>query len=138
MNDVLSMLVNCYYRKDYETCFDMIAHITTPSVGINSFAASVYERVQLGCCAIRNESFHGLSIKFLSMGAINYVGSSWPIDDQTSSEIAIRFYSDIIAGVTVGEALLNAKRKRPPSDDSTWVSLVLFGCPRNGVFGEGM
>jgi hypothetical protein len=72
----------------------------------------------------------GLAATFIARGAVNYLGSLWPIFDDGSRRVAERFYEGVCRGETVGEALRQARLEALGRDDPTWAALVLFGCPR--------
>ncbi|GAA4263582.1 CHAT domain-containing protein [Dactylosporangium darangshiense] len=72
----------------------------------------------------------GLAASFLLSGAANYLGSLWPIYDDSSRALAEEFYELLCAGVPVGEALRRARLAIHAAGDPTWAAFVLFGCPR--------
>jgi hypothetical protein len=76
-------------------------------------------------------AWSGLAAAFISQGAANYLGSLRPIYDKGSALFALRFYKLLLAGHTVGEALLHARAAAFHSNDWSWDAYVLFGCPRN-------
>ena len=75
----------------------------------------------------------GLAASFLLNGAANYLGSLWPIYDDSSRALAGEFYELLCAGTPVGEALRRARLAIHAAGDPTWAAFVLFGCPRNRV-----
>ena len=75
----------------------------------------------------------GLAASFLLNGAANYLGSLWPIYDDSSQALAGEFYELLCAGIPVGEALRRARLAIHAAGDPTWAAFVLFGCPRNRV-----
>ena len=75
----------------------------------------------------------GLAAAFIKNGAVNYIGSLWPIFDESSRRLAEEFYSLLNKGYSSGEALLRAKQTAYKSGDPTWAAMVLFGCPRNRI-----
>jgi CHAT domain len=78
----------------------------------------------------------GLAAGFITSGAVNYLGSLWPIFDDSSRRIAESFYQHLRTGYTVGEALRQARLEAYSENDSTWAAFVLFGCPRNRLRAE--
>jgi hypothetical protein len=78
-------------------------------------------------------SWTGLAATFLLRGAANYLGSLWPIYDDSSREIAETFYELLCRGTPVGEALRRARECVHAEKDPTWAAFVLFGCPRNRI-----
>lgn len=73
----------------------------------------------------------GVAASFLAGGAVNYLGSMWPVFDASSRLIAQFFYERLCAGEPIGEALRQARMNAYERHDSTWAAYVLFGCPRN-------
>ncbi len=53
--------------------------------------------------------FAGLSATLISNGAINYIGSMWPIFDDLSYKISILFYKHILQGFSVGASFANCE-----------------------------
>src|SRR6202012_986104 len=76
-------------------------------------------------------SWSGLAAALIRAGAINYIGSLWPIFDESSLRIAERFYGLLNLGHSTGEALRQAKLEAFRANDPVWAALVQFGCPRN-------
>lgn len=77
------------------------------------------------------QSWVGLAASFIAKGATNYLGSLWPIYDESSRRFAGIFYKEILRGETVGAALLKARKDAFDRNDTTWAAFALFGCPRN-------
>ena len=75
----------------------------------------------------------GLAASFLLNGAANYLGSLWPIYDDSSQALADEFYELLCSGTPVGEALRRGRLAIHAAGDPTWAAFVLFGCPRNRV-----
>jgi len=79
----------------------------------------------------RERAWSGLAASFISSGAVNYLGSLSKIFDDSSCRFAQQFYKLLIAGDTVGNALLHARKSAYDSNDPIWKAYVMFGCPRN-------
>lgn len=73
----------------------------------------------------------GVASSFITDGAMNYLGSLWPIYDESSRRFAEIFYQQLLAGRTVGEALRQARQDAYARKDPIWAAYALFGCPRN-------
>jgi CHAT domain-containing protein len=78
-----------------------------------------------------DKAWTGLAAAFIRLGATNYLGSLWPIFDASSQRLAECFYSGLLKGLTVGEALREGRREVRSDSDPTWAAFVLFGCPRS-------
>jgi hypothetical protein len=79
----------------------------------------------------------GLAAAFIESGAVNYIGSLWPIFDESSRRFAEKFYSLLNGGYSTGEALRRVKFDAFRAGDPTWAAMVLFGCPRNRLRSGG-
>ncbi len=73
----------------------------------------------------------GLATAFIYAGALAYVGSLWPIYDDAAAAFAASFYSDLVEGYTLGEAMRRARlhSRTAYARQITWASYVLFGDP---------
>lgn len=85
----------------------------------------------LGRATEELSSWSGLAAAFVQAGAVNYIGSLWPIYDESSLRVAERFYGLLNVGHSTGEALRIAKFEAFNAGDPIWAALVQFGCPRN-------
>jgi hypothetical protein len=104
----------------------------TPIMFSNACESGILDRdLQTSDGGRARSGWTGLAASFLLNGAANYLGSLWPIYDETSRALAEEFYTQLCAGTPVGEALRRARLKVYAEGDSTWAAFVLFGCPRN-------
>lgn len=83
------------------------------------------------------QAWSGLAAGFINAGALNYLGSLWPVLDEGSRRLAERFYALLVDGHSVGESLRIAKLRAFSERDATWAAVVLFGCPRNRLIAGG-
>ena len=74
----------------------------------------------------------GFAEAFLAGGVVNYVGTYWPVGDDAASTFAETFYSALLAGGPMGDALLGARRavKALPAGAADWADYVFYGDPR--------
>ncbi len=73
----------------------------------------------------------GLAAAFIYGGALGCIGANWPIYDTAAAKFATTFYSNVIKGYMIGEAMRRARveiRKQFP-DNITWAAFVLYGDP---------
>jgi tetratricopeptide (TPR) repeat protein len=91
----------------------------------------------LGSATEELRSWTGLAAAFIQAGAVNYIGSLWPIYDESSLRVAEQFYALLNTGHSTGEALRRAKSVAFEAADTIWAALVLFGCPRNTLRSKG-
>lgn len=88
-------------------------------------------RLHRSGASVGAKGWSGLAASFIAKGAVNYLGSLWPIFDDTSRRTAEVFYEGLCEGMAIGEALRAARRAVYSDNDPTWAAFVLFGCPRN-------
>ena len=73
----------------------------------------------------------GLAAAFIYGGALGCIGANWPIYDTAAARFATTFYSNVIKGYMIGEAMRRArieiKEKFP--NNITWAAFVLYGDP---------
>jgi tetratricopeptide (TPR) repeat protein len=108
-----------------------------PARGLAGRWLSGNPMVMLNCCmAGRTEatggSYRGLTDGFLSRGASVVVASSFPVADFPSQRFGWHFYDRLLAGDTVGEAILEARRAvaaEPDSHPLYWVLFAAWGNP---------
>ncbi|GIV77231.1 MAG: hypothetical protein KatS3mg050_1625 [Litorilinea sp.] len=69
------------------------------------------------------------------VGVSAFVGTLWEVNDLLAAEFAIRFYEELRAGATLGQAFHRARlhiRDRQPANP-TWLAYVLYGDPNSTV-----
>jgi CHAT domain-containing protein len=73
----------------------------------------------------------GLAAAFIYGGALGCIGANWPIYDTAAAKFATTFYSNVIKGYMIGEAMRRArvKIKEQFPDNITWAAFVLYGDP---------
>lgn len=73
----------------------------------------------------------GLSAAFIYGGALGCIGNAWPVHDGVAAEFAVSFYKHLIAGDTLGKAMLRARGEMFGHHRTrlTWAGFVLFGNP---------
>ena len=69
----------------------------------------------------------GLAEAFLRGGVANYVGTYWPVGDDSASAFATTFYHDLLAGYSIGEALLAARHELQRLDSIDWADYIHYG-----------
>ena len=69
----------------------------------------------------------GLAEALLRSGVANFLGTYWPVSDDGAAQFAARFYQDLLAGATLGDALQNGRNvvRALPSRD--WADYVFYG-----------
>ena len=73
----------------------------------------------------------GLASSMIYGGALGCIGSLWPIYDRPAAEFAVEFYSKVLEGCMIGDAMRCARsaiyQKYP--NQITWAAFVLYGNP---------
>jgi class 3 adenylate cyclase len=73
-----------------------------------------------------------LANAFLLSGVQHYIGTFWDIPDEPSCHFATRFYANLVQGMTIGEAMLAARKSLIETygeDTIFWGSYLLYGDP---------
>jgi hypothetical protein len=102
--------------------------LSMPLGGMPIVFANACETGRLGIGV--DQGWAGLASAFIARGAVNYLGSLWPVFDEGSRRVAEIFYEGVCRGETVGDALRQARMDAFARNDLTWAAFVLFGCPR--------
>ncbi|HSC08164.1 MAG TPA: CHAT domain-containing protein, partial [Steroidobacteraceae bacterium] len=116
----------------------------------------VPELVFLNCChlgrieerikapdAEHREAFHliasSLALEFIKMGVRAVVAAGWAVDDAVATLFARTFYEQLLAGVTLGEAVKQARRAafRDQEQCNTWGAYQCYGDPDYRLVSEG-
>jgi hypothetical protein len=71
----------------------------------------------------------GFAEAFLAGGIANYLGTYWPVGDDAASQFAETFYSALLAGQPIGDAVLVARRAVRAANTADWADYVLYGDP---------
>jgi|GEM_PF-4528744 len=78
-----------------------------------------------------NDSVASLTEAFLSIGARAVIGTLFEVPDRGARAFAEIFYDALLSSRTIGEAILEARRKvrENPAHGASWASFVLYGNP---------
>ena len=78
----------------------------------------------------RIERSAGLAEAIIRGGVANYIGTYWPVSDRPAKIFATAFYSKLMQGGTIGDAL-NIGRKKVFSDTNSidWSDYIHYGSP---------
>jgi CHAT domain-containing protein len=77
----------------------------------------------------RIDENRGLAEAYLRGGVANYMGTYWPVGDDAAMAFASEFYSSVINGVPLGEAMLQGRKKVEASNSVDWADYVFYGSP---------
>ncbi len=75
----------------------------------------------------RAEVSVGLAEAFLRGGVANYLGTYWPVGDESAGVFAVTFYRDLLAGSSIGDALLAARHELHRLDSIDWADYIHYG-----------
>ena len=95
---------------------------SAPTIFINSCRSA-------GLTATYNR-LDGWASKFLEAGAAAFIGSLWAVSDTTGHEFATELYSHLQRNLSLGKALLAARRAAAGKPgDPTWLAYAVYGDP---------
>lgn len=72
----------------------------------------------------------GFAESFMRYGVMNYVGTYWPVGDDSAAGFARAFYSALINGQSIGEALISGRQAVQKTDSIDWADYIHYGDPR--------
>lgn len=77
----------------------------------------------------------GWAERFVRAGASAFVGSLWEVNDELAAKFAIKFYTELLAGQTLGDAFHAARADIRREDDAnpTWLAYTLYADPNGKV-----
>jgi CHAT domain-containing protein len=64
---------------------------------------------------------------FMRHGVMNYIGTYWPVGDRTASAFAPEFYQAVVAGKSIGEALLAGRMRVRSLKSIDWADYIHYG-----------
>ena len=112
------------------TAVDLAPMTGNPIIFNNSCSSGLGKEKKSTC---GRGSVEGLATHFVDKGAVAYIGTLWPVQDDVAMEVAILFYQNFLEkGLTLGESLRLAKKQTFEGNlDSNFSCLayVLYGDP---------
>jgi class 3 adenylate cyclase/CHAT domain-containing protein/tetratricopeptide (TPR) repeat protein len=78
------------------------------------------------------DEIFGLANAFILAGVKHYVGTFWEILDEPSKTFALKFYKNLLKGMTMGEAVKMARMElidKYGEETIVWASYLLYGDP---------
>ena len=85
------------------------------------------------------EEIFGLANVFLLAGVKHFVGTFWEIMDEPSSRFAMEFYECFMSGMTMGEAVREARHalvREFGEENIVWASYILYGDPTSNYMDQ--
>ena len=77
----------------------------------------------------RIERSVGLAEAFLRGGVANYIGTYWPVGDASAEGFAGAFYTALLDGKTLAEAILGGRAKVNGIKSQDWADYIFYGSP---------
>jgi CHAT domain-containing protein len=71
----------------------------------------------------------GWAEQFMSAGAGAFIGTLWPVETNRAATFAEVFYTNLLAGQTLGNASLQARRTIEDPADPSWLAYTIYGNP---------
>jgi len=78
-----------------------------------------------------------LAEAILDGGVANFVGTHWPVGDESALAFSKSFYSGLLGGARLGETMLEARRKVLAAGSIDWADYVHYGNPGFRLGHEG-
>jgi CHAT domain-containing protein len=75
----------------------------------------------------RLERSVGLAEAFLRGGVANYVGTYWPVGDESASAFASTFYRELLKGAAIGDALVAGRHEIRQLGSIDWADYLHYG-----------
>ena len=69
----------------------------------------------------------GLLEAFMRGGVANCLGTYWPVGDRAAEAFADSFYADIVAGSTLGTALVRGRETVRAMNSKDWANYIFYG-----------
>jgi CHAT domain-containing protein len=131
------------YARPDESALQLQGDSLTPSqiVGpMRTGVAASRPLVFLNACHTAEAAFSltrmgGWAERFVRAGASAFIGSLWEVNDVLAAEFAIKFYDEMLAGQTLGDAFHAARIHIRELDEAnpTWLAYTLYADPNGKV-----
>jgi pimeloyl-ACP methyl ester carboxylesterase len=69
----------------------------------------------------------GMAEAFMRGGAANYLGTYWPVGDASAASFARVFYTKLLEGAAIGEAVQAGRQRIRRSREIDWVDYIHYG-----------
>lgn len=71
----------------------------------------------------------GFAESFMRYGVMNYVGTYWPVGDESAAAFARAFYSGLLDGQPIGAALIGGRQAVRKTESIDWADYIHYGDP---------
>jgi hypothetical protein len=72
----------------------------------------------------------GFAEAFMRYGVMNYVGTYWPVGDDSAAGFARAFYGALLEGEAMGSALISGRQAVQKTDSVDWADYIHYGDSR--------
>jgi hypothetical protein len=127
------------YTRPDESALQLKGDSLTPSQIVGPMRTGVAVSrplVFLNACHTAEAGFSltrmgGWAERFVRAGASAFIGSLWEVNDELAAKFAIRFYNELLAGQTLGDAFHTARAHIRDWDaaNPTWLAYTLYADP---------
>src|SRR5690606_16984946 len=69
----------------------------------------------------------GAAEAFMRGGLANFLGTYWPVGDEAAEKFAFLFYQKILAGATIGDAILAGRQEVRKIGSRDWANYLFYG-----------
>jgi CHAT domain-containing protein len=69
----------------------------------------------------------GIAETLMRGGIANYLSTYWPVGDEAAETFSLTFYNRVLAGGTIGTALLEARNEVFKLGNRDWADYLLYG-----------
>ena len=77
----------------------------------------------------RVERTVSLAEAFLRGGVANYLGTFWPVGDEAAEKFALSFYTELLQGQSIGQALQKGRGAVQELQSVDWADYIHYGNP---------
>lgn len=116
---------------------DVLTHIADEERLADSAPLIFINACRAAGLALSYNKLEGWASQFMKAGAAAFIGSLWEVADKTSMQFAIKIYSQLIGGDSLGQAVMTARKAISESPaDPTWLAYTVYGDPRATIAGH--
>jgi hypothetical protein len=84
---------------------------------------------QTGREALSLTGIGGWAQSFIQAGAAGFIGSLWSVYDEAAFQFSQVFYSHLLAGEPIGQAVKSARAATRPLNNPTWLAYTVYADP---------
>jgi hypothetical protein len=77
--------------------------------------------------SVRAAESAGVAEALMRGGIANYMGTYWPVRDDAANAFATTFYTKLLAGHPVGDAILAGRKQLEGTKSRDWADYILYG-----------